>query len=221
MAGMTEPLWLRGSFQECLAAFAATTPTPGGGSASALAGAVAANLAQMVAGLTLQKKTYEYEGVWPELNPLLQAARSCATELGEAIASDAASYEAVMRAMALPRDDDGQRRARTEALQAALKGATDAPLAVAQACERVAGLSLRLLEIGNRNAMSDAAVGVLLALAGGEGALLNVAINLGGIKDDDFRRTRESSADDLWRVLLERRDSLWPALKTGGMPVPR
>lgn len=216
---MSEPLWLKGSFQDCLSAFAATTPTPGGGSASALAGAVAANLAQMVAGLTLQKKSYE--DVWAELTPLLGLARACAAELSDAIATDAESYEAVMRAMALPRDTDEQKKLRTEAVQAALKGATDAPLAVAHVCERVAGLSLRLLEIGNRNAVSDAAVGVLLALAGGEGALLNVAINLGSIKDDEFRHTREQLAEGLWQTLLARRDALWPALQTGGLPVPR
>lgn len=202
-----------------LARFASNDPTPGGGSASALAGALAASLAQMVGALTVGKKGYE--DVSAEAGNLADEAKELGERLGAAIAEDAQSFERVMQAMALPKDTDEQKAARKEAMQQALKGATEAPLGVARTCVTVGQLGLRLLAVGNKNASTDAAVCVLLAGAGAEGALLNAAINLGSIKDEAWTADRQDDCDALWEALEALRSDLWPQVRAHGLDVPR
>jgi formiminotetrahydrofolate cyclodeaminase len=205
--------------QDLLERFASNDPTPGGGSASAFAGALAASLARMVAGLTVGKKGYEE--VSAEAEKLGADARSLQAKLDAAVAEDAASFDAVMKAMGLPKATDEEKEARKAAMQDAFKGATLAPLGVAQACLETAKLGVRLLAIGNKNASSDAAVCVLLAVAGAEGALLNVAINLGSIKDEAFVEEHREAADGLWEALEATRSDLWPQAKAQGLDIGR
>lgn len=210
--------YLSQPFSGLLATFGSSEPAPGGGSASALAGALAASLAQMVSRLTIGKKNYE--AATPEAEELLVKAEALTARLANAIEGDAASFERVMQAMALPKETDEQKASRRDVMQDAFKGATLAPLGVAQACLEVGRLAVRLLAIGNQNASTDAGVAVLLAVAGGEGALFNVAINLGSIKDEAWVADRRAEVEPLWRDLRALRDQLWPALGQAGVEVP-
>jgi formiminotetrahydrofolate cyclodeaminase len=210
--------YLTGSFESLLAQFASNEPAPGGGSASALAGALAASLAQMVARLTIGKKNYE--AATPEAEALLNQAEGLTARLAASIEGDAMAFERVMQAMALPKETDEQKAVRRDAMQEAFKGATMAPLGVAQACLEAGKAASRLLAIGNQNASTDAGVAVLLAVAGGEGALFNVSINLGSIKDEAFVAARRAEVEPLWRELRGLRDALWPALGQAGVEVP-
>jgi formiminotetrahydrofolate cyclodeaminase len=199
--------------------FASNDPTPGGGSASALAGALAASLTQMVGALTVGKKGYE--AVEQEARTLGEDARRLGAKLARAVTEDAQSFEQVMVAMGLPKATDAEKATRQTAMQTALKGATLAPIAVANASLEVGGLALRLLSIGNRNASSDAAVAVLLACTGAEGALLNAAINLQSIKDEAWVEEQQETCDGIWESLEALRSDLWPQVRATGLEVPR
>jgi methenyltetrahydrofolate cyclohydrolase len=210
--------YLETPFEGLLGKFASGEAAPGGGSASALSGALAGALAQMVSRLTIGKKNYEE--ATPEATAILAQAEALTNRLATAIEGDAASFERVMQAMALPKETDEQKATRRDAMQEAFKGATLAPLGVAQACLEAGKLGARLLAIGNQNASTDAGVAVLLAVAGGEGALFNVAINLGSIKDEAWVAARRAEVAPLWGELRGLRDQLWPALNQAGVEVP-
>jgi formiminotetrahydrofolate cyclodeaminase len=122
--------------------------------------------------------------------------------------------------MALPKDTDEAKAARREAMQAAFIGATEPPLQAARTCLAAGRLGLRMLAIGNRNASSDAAVAVLLALAGAEGSLLNVAINLGSIQDADTAARLQTEADGIWAGLTALRRDMWAAARAAGLAEP-
>lgn len=167
-----------------LEAVAEPTATPGGGSVSAFAAALAAALGQMVAGLSRKKKsqaTYV-----DQLSEHLDALRKESEALAEAIDRDAASYDAVLSAFKLPQGDAAERQARESAIQRATKGAAEVPLQVA---ERTVALieRLRQLEaIAAASMKSDLKVARMVASAGAQGALANVEINLGGLKDSAY-----------------------------------
>jgi glutamate formiminotransferase/formiminotetrahydrofolate cyclodeaminase len=172
---------LAGLARPFLEAVAAPTATPGGGSVSAHAGALAAALGQMVAGLSRKKKSQA--GFVDQLSAALDELCVAADELTEAIDRDAASYDAVMTAYKMPQGDAQETRQREEAIQTATKGAAEVPLQVA---ERTIALFERLgqLEaIAATSMKSDLQVARLMAGAGARGALANVETNLGGITD--------------------------------------
>ncbi len=157
------------------------TPTPGGGSVSALAGALAASLGQMVAGLSRKKKSQAVHA--DKLSEALDAMRKTSEELTEAIDRDAAAYEAVMAAFKLPQSNEEEIRARDAAIQSATRGAAEVPLEVA---ERTVALFERLgqLEAVSAASMrSDLQVARLMAAAGARGAIANVEINLDSLTD--------------------------------------
>jgi glutamate formiminotransferase/formiminotetrahydrofolate cyclodeaminase len=167
--------------QPFLDAVAAPTATPGGGSVAAFAGALAATLGQMVAGLSRKKKSQAAH--MDELSTALDELRRTAEQLTVAIDRDAESYDAVMEAFRLPQGDAEEIRMRKEAIQRATKGASEVPLQVA---ERAVALFERLgqLEaIAAASMRSDLYVARLMAGAGARGAIANVEINLDGLTD--------------------------------------
>ena len=167
-----------------LEAVAAPTATPGGGSVSALAGALAASLGQMVAGLSRKKKSQAAH--LDLLSAGLEDLRRAAEELTEAIDRDAASYDAVMAAFKLPHSNTEETRRRDAAVQVASKGASEVPLQVA---ERSVALFERLGQldaIAAASMRSDLEVARWMAAAGARGALANVEVNLDGITDSAY-----------------------------------
>jgi glutamate formiminotransferase/formiminotetrahydrofolate cyclodeaminase len=169
---------------ESLAGFiesvAAPTPTPGGGSVTAHVGALAAALAQMVAGLTVGKK--KYAALEPRMREIVARARDLAASLASLAARDAEAYAAVSAAYKLPKEPSEATERRRDAITAALLGASRVPLETARACAQVAELAAIVAEEGNSNAVSDAGVAALLADAGCKGAAYNVRINVAALE---------------------------------------
>ncbi len=159
-----------------LDALASSAPTPGGGSAAAHAGAMAAALVAMVARLTLGKK--KYVAVDSKMLALAQRADELRTEFSEAVQKDSAAFEAVMSAMKLPKETTKQKTKRGKALQTATLEAARQPLAVARMAVETLDLARQAAELGNTNAISDAGTAAALARASLEGSALNVRINL-------------------------------------------
>ncbi len=166
-----------------LDAVAAPTPTPGGGSVAALAGALGAALVQMHAGLTVGKAGYE--AVAPEMQEILSRAEALRASLAEAVRRDSEAYDAVVRAFALPKATDEEKARRREAIQAALVGAAEVPMQVARASVEVLELTKQVAAKGNASCICDSGVAGYMALAALRGALLNVEINVKDIKNPD------------------------------------
>jgi formiminotetrahydrofolate cyclodeaminase len=182
---------------ELVARLASDAPVPGGGSASALAGSLAAALVHMVVELTAGRSEADRDDA--ALVEIRTAAASLQSELTRLVDADAAAYAAVMAARRLPRDSDLERAARRVQLEAAIRDATRAPLATARNASDVLGLAERLAPIGNRNAVSDVGVAALLAAAAVRGAILNVRINLPHIANDEALRSE--AEDEAVRLL--------------------
>jgi glutamate formiminotransferase/formiminotetrahydrofolate cyclodeaminase len=167
-----------------LEAVAAPTATPGGGSVSALAGALAASLGQMVAGLSRKKKSQAAYA--DRLSGELDALRRITVELAEAIDRDASSYDAVMAAFKLPQGNAEEMQKRESSIQAATKRASDVPLAVAEHTVALFERLGQLDAIAAASMRSDLEVARYMAAAGARGALANVEINLDGIADSAY-----------------------------------
>jgi glutamate formiminotransferase/formiminotetrahydrofolate cyclodeaminase len=161
------------------------SPAPGGGSVAALMGSLGAALATMVANLTVGKKGYE--AAWQELTDVAERGQALKDRLARAVDEDTDAFNRVMDAMRLPKGTPEQQTARDRAIAAANKAAAEVPLQTARHCLAAIELAGLAADKGNRNSASDAGVAALASRAGVEGAILNVLINLGGIKDEAFK----------------------------------
>jgi formiminotetrahydrofolate cyclodeaminase len=190
--------YLDGPVQKYLDDAAAKLPTPGGGSIAAMVGALGASMSSMVANFTIGKK--KYAGVQDEVESLLGKAESERKKLAELVDADVAAYSTVSTAYGMPKETDEEKRARSAAIKDACRVAMSAPMDAARSCAEVASVCERLIEIGNKNLITDVGVSVLAADAALKAAALNVEINLGSIGDEEFAaKTREEL-----NALLER-----------------
>ena len=164
-----------------LDAFASSDPTPGGGSAAALAGAMGASLLAMVAGMPKTKTGT------PDARESLDAARrrlmSARALLIELIDRDSAAYDLVVSAYRQPKSTDAEKAERKEAIQQAMRVATEVPLETATTCAAALADAATIGEHGNPNAASDVGTAIALLKAGIRGAELNVEINVGSLTD--------------------------------------
>jgi glutamate formiminotransferase / formiminotetrahydrofolate cyclodeaminase len=160
---------------------AAATPTPGGGSAAAYAGAMGAALVAMVARLTIGRK--KYAPVDAQMNEILTQAERLQRELGAAVDEDSAAFTAVLAAFKLPKGSPENEQKRLEAIEKATLNATHVPFTVAQKSASVMALAERAVAIGNLNAISDGASAAAMARAALASAGYNVRINLAGLAD--------------------------------------
>ena len=181
------------SVQDFITELAADSAAPGGGSAAALAGCLGAALTKMVCNLSLDEA--KFGAVLPEIQAIQSQAADLLTKLTRAVDEDAAAFNEVMAAYKLPKATEEEKTARLALIQQSMKKAALLPLGVAGDCLEVLKLAGRILPIGNVNAASDAAVSGLMAYAALQGAIYNVKINLGSIKDADFcQDTRQKIA---------------------------
>jgi formiminotetrahydrofolate cyclodeaminase len=186
---------------EFLRQLAAEQPTPGGGSAAALVGALGAGLVCMVCVHTIARE--RYRDVDDRARRLLARAQELQGDFERATEADAAAYQSFADAQRSPRDTQGQRAARSAAMHQALRNSTDVPLDVAAAAAELVGLAHIAAEIGNESLISDAAVAASLAFAAFQSARLNVELNAAGITDQAFaqaareRLALAGRADDL------------------------
>jgi methenyltetrahydrofolate cyclohydrolase len=200
------------SIQTFLDDLASERPTPGGGGAAAVSGAIGAALVSMVANLTIGKKNYE--AVWQDLEAVNAKAEALRAELIRAIDEDVVAFNAVMGAYGLPRATDDDKAKRAAAIQAALKDATLAPLRAVKACFEVIRLSAAAAEKGNLNVISDAGVAVLSANAGLRSAALNVFINAKAIKDRDFAEKQIAEVNALLAQAAETTETVYQTVRT-------
>jgi len=191
---------------------ASERPTPGGGGAAAVSGAIGAALVSMVANLTIGKKNYE--AVREDLEAVNAKAELLRAELIRAIDEDVVAFNSVMGAYGLPRATDEEKAKRAASIQAALKDATLAPLRAVKACFDVIRLSAAAAEKGNLNVISDAGVAVLSANAGLRSAALNVFINAKAIKDRDFAEKQIAEVNALLAQAAEMTESVYQTVRT-------
>jgi formiminotetrahydrofolate cyclodeaminase len=169
---------------------ASSAATPGGGSAAAIIGAMGAALVSMVCNLTMGKKKYaDVEGEMKEVLARTEALRKTLTGM---IQDDVKAFDAVMGAYGMPKETDADK-----AIQAALKLATDVPLACAYAAREVIDLAAIASDKGNLNVISDAGVGVLAGYAALRSAALNVFTNARMITDKTFAEAKLKELNQL------------------------
>lgn len=199
------------SISAFLDALASSDPTPGGGTASAIAAAMGTSLLMMVASLKKTRaNTDEERATLAEARPGLSAVRDRLVGLADA---DSNSYEQVLAAYRLPKGSDAEKQARTVAVQHAMRAATEAPLEILRAtCEAVRGARVVALH-GNPAAASDTRVALELLEAAAAGAGANVEINLKDLTDETFRKASASAMIELSTKLKENIATARAALK--------
>jgi methenyltetrahydrofolate cyclohydrolase len=174
---------------------ASGAPTPGGGSAAAIMGAMGAALISMVCNVTIGKKGHE--SVETEMASVRDESEKLRTRLTSMVAEDVAAFDGLMAAYRMPKNTDEDKTRRTAAIQLSLRAATETPLACARACAQVVALSRRAAEKGYAGVVSDAGVGVLAAHSALRSAALNVYINAPSLKDRVFAAAATAELEKL------------------------
>lgn len=187
---------------EFLQETASNSPVPGGGSVAALSAALAAGLAEMVAGLTVGRKGFET--VEPEMKSILEKAGVLRTKLIHDIQRDSDAYNQVMAAYKLPKTTEEEKAQRSRSIREGLKQAALVPLEVAQNALEILSFAQTAVTRGNPNAVTDGAVGAMLARTAGLGALYNVKINLSSIKDEEFVEKTASEVNRLEAQIIDK-----------------
>jgi len=201
---------VEGSLREFSDILASDAPTPGGGSAAALMGALGASLTGMVALLTVGRKKYaEHETL---MKDVIRRAESLRLSMLDIIDRDADAFNMVTGALAMPRDTDDEKAARSAAMQAALKACTATPFEMLECSSGALELIQKMVGKFNTNAASDLGVAALSLKASAQGAWLNVLINLDGIKDEAFVAEHRKTGDELVRKAIALADDIENAL---------
>ena len=192
--------------KEFLDKVAGSDPVPGGGSVAALNGAVASALTAMAAGLTIGKKGYEeHEELMKHISRLSIRQQEVFVEY---IDRDSEAYDHVFGCFKLPKSTDEEKAARSAAIQEATRFAALVPMQVARnACELMEIIA-DVARLGNQNAITDACVAMMAARSAVLGALLNVRINLGSLKDKTFVDELKREADHLEQLACMREKEL-------------
>ncbi len=169
---------------EFLDELASSSPAPGGGSVAALSGALGAALSSMVCNLTTGKE--KYKDVEEDIKKTLTHTEEIRQKLTNLIDEDTNAFNDVIKAFKMPKDTKEQKDKRSQAIQKGYKKAASVPLETAEICTQILKHAKTVAEKGNTNSITDAAVSALMAKAAVHGAILNVRINLGSIKDEKF-----------------------------------
>lgn len=181
---------------------ASGSETPGGGSVSALCGALASCMASMAAQFTAGKP--KYAAFEEEIQNTLTTLATQRAILMKAVDGDAEAFDKIAAVYGMPKTTDGEKAARDAAMQAALQGGMAVPLEVMRACAAALACLPRLAEVGNKNLITDTGVAAILLDAACRAARLNVAINLKWMKDIALVEATRKEVDSL----LERADRL-------------
>lgn len=187
-------------------------PVPGGGSVSALNGALAASLSAMVANLTVGRKKYaEVNDIMEEMSSRFEKLSS---RLIEDVDRDSDAYNRVFAAFKLPKETDEEKKVRSEAIQRETKYAAQVPMEVARTVYEVLPMIDAIAQKGNSNAVTDACVSMMCARTAILGALLNVRINLTSIKDEAFVKAMSDEADAIEAHTILQEQALLEYVKT-------
>ena len=183
------------SVTQLLEALSSSNPTPGGGTAAAIAGAMGTSLLVMVTSLSKSKNNTEDDKA--ALATARDGLAPIVAQLTQLASADAQSFDRVMAAYRLPKISDEEKAARAQAIQSALQGATTVPLATLRACAEALTQARVVAEFGNAAAASDTGVAIGLLRAAALGAHANVQANLDGIKNQAFKTTTGETAAQL------------------------
>jgi len=175
---------------------------PGGGSVAALSGAIASSLGAMVANLTIGKKKYlEVESEMENLAEYFEIRRKLLIDL---IDEDASSFDGVIKGFKMPKDTEEDKKVRKEYLQKSFKVASEVPLKVAEVTSELFESLEVIVQKGNQNAVTDGMVAAMLARTAILSALLNVKINLGSIKDEEYVSCMNIKVNKLEKMAIEK-----------------
>ncbi len=177
------------SISDFLERLSSDSPTPGGGSVAALAGALSCSLTSMVGNLTYGKKKYEEH--WEQSKKIIEEAKNLNEDFLSLFYEDMEAFTKLMATFGLPRGTEEQKQKRNEEIQKATKKAIEVPLKVMEKSQRAAELALAMAKIGNLNAISDAGIAGEMALSACRSASYNVLINLNFLKDSDYSKKIE------------------------------
>ncbi len=194
-----------------LRSLASDAPTPGGGTAAAVAGAMGAALVEMVAALTLSKE--KYASAHAAVRVIAEAASAARENFCGLAREDSEAYDRVVQARRLPKESPEEKEERNRLLSVANRLATEVPMRTARAAVRLLAALPELVEKGNPNAASDAGSAALLLEAATESALLNVGINLAGIPDAAFVGQMQRETADLQTEAQRLRDQVVAAVR--------
>jgi glutamate formiminotransferase/formiminotetrahydrofolate cyclodeaminase len=192
---------------------ASAEPVPGGGSAAAIAGSLAAALVAMVASLSQDRPKYaDHAALHAEV---IDSGRELANRFLALADEDAAAYAAYGAAMRLPRETDTERQTRDAAVRQAARGASDVPFRTVQACGEVVRLAEALAGRSNKNASSDLEVAALLSVAASRAAAANVYVNLPAIGDEGASRMLLVHTEELADQIQRQADILKEVVRGG------
>lgn len=196
--------------KEFLNKVAGSDPVPGGGSVAALNGAIASALTAMVANLTLGKKDYElHEELMRHISEVaLQQKEWFVLDVDR----DSEAYNDVFACFKMPKATEEEKAVRSAAIQEATKHAALVPMQVARNAYKLMTIIMDVARLGNRNAVTDACVAMISARAAVLGALLNVRINLGSLKDKEFVAQLQQEADELGQLACAKEKELLEAI---------
>lgn len=195
---------------------AAPTPTPGGGGAAALCGALGGALAQMVAGLSLGRRKYAEH--FDELEGILAQAQGLQEDFKQAVVDDAHVYKRVITVLSF--QNDKNERATTQAIEDALIGAAQVPLTVIQLSAKLAEIAERLIEIGLEHARADAAGALFIAQSVSKLSLLNIRANMREVNDSKLKTSWINKGSRLVKKINEAAERVEEKL-SAELSVPR
>jgi methenyltetrahydrofolate cyclohydrolase len=198
--------------EDFLGELAAASPAPGGGSAAALAGAMAASLCCMACRLTLARA--RYEAAWPEMRKGLEKAESLGARLRALIDEDSAAYNGVVAARKLPQGSDPERRVRAGAIQEATVSAARVPLETLETTAILASVLGRVVAGANPSCITDAGSAAALIRAAALSAAYNVRVNLPDIADGALRAGLSAAADAALAAVEESIPAVERAVRT-------
>ena len=183
------------TIDEFVNVLATSAPTPGGGSVAALDGALGVALLEMVCDLTVGKE--KYREVWPDIEEIKSKLEPIRDELVASIDKDAEAFDMVTAAYKNPKSTPEEKALRKEAIQEALKAAADIPKSTAKLIHDALKLAMEVAEKGNPNVVSDAGVAAACLKSGLLSSIMNVAINMNGIKDEAYNAQLRKEIDFL------------------------
>lgn len=189
-----------------LDSLASESATPGGGSVAALTGAMSAALISMVSNLTVGKEKYRH--LEDDIKLLLQKSESLRAKLEELMEKDVEVFNQLMAIMKLPRNNEEEKKIRNQKMQIALIEAAKVPLEVARKSKELIDICQEIADKGNKNAISDAGVAVILAEAAFDSAIINVKINLNMIKDEKTNNSLTEEINNLNASVKGKKDKV-------------
>lgn len=185
---------------------ASESPAPGGGSISAYLGALGASLATMVANLSSHKKGWDDQ--WAYFSEWAEKGQRIKDQLLHLVDEDTNAFNKIMNAFSLPKSNEEEKHARTKAIQDATQYATEIPLQTMRVCFEVYDIAKAMVEKGNPNSITDAAVGALCIRSAIYGAYLNVKINAGSLKDLNLKDNLLNQASEILAQSAARESSI-------------